>query len=294
VNKYLIVIGTAVLLLVVGLSGCTYVPTSTTQPVNINTFISIKEGELIRFYFLLEDKDGINTCSDGQVELEIFDEDDMSLYNQEFDVKTSEFVDYGFKLTGTDIGKAYEWRVTFSDIKKGNSTLGFGKAILTFTTPKNKSLHAEYNLVEIPIYTEEEIEDIEKEDYNDTAVSVNKKISKGNFEVTVTRAGFFNDTEWGLTNEYFRVDMEVKNIGSESDYFFPSGLAIIDSQNNQYDYTYGGTLDIFSTIHAGVTKKGYLLFECVPATETSVRFLLELGYDANFNLYFFEFNIKLK
>jgi hypothetical protein len=297
-KKQLIVIGMMLVLIAVGLSGCTDnqigVLTNAKPPANINTFASAKEGELIRFYFMLEDEDGVNTISEGYVKMEIFDDSNNPLYYQEFDVKESDFVDYGFKLTGTGIGKAYEWRVPINDIEESKSTYGFGRAVLTFVTPQYNTLSAEDTLVQIPTYSEEELEDMEEEDYENSCTLVNKKISKGNFEITVAKAGFFENSEWGVTNQYFRVDMGVKNVGSESDYFTPLGLAIIDSQNIQYEYTYGGTLDVFSTIHSGVTKKGYLLFENVPTTEKSVRLLFELGYDANFNSYLFEYNIKLK
>ena len=88
--------------------------------------------------------------------------------------------------------------------------------------------------------------------------------------------------------------MEVKNVGSRSTYFSPSGMAIIDDQRNQYERSFGGTLDTFSKIYPGVTKKGYVLFEEVPTSVTSVKLVFELGYDENFNPYLFEYNIDLK
>ncbi len=292
-KKQLILLGIIVLLLTVGLSGCTEVPVSGKSPANINQFMSVQEGELIRFYFLLEDKDGINTVSDGNVRIEIFDNINSSLYYQEFNVKASEFVDYAFKISGTGIGKAYEWRVPIEDIEKGISILGFGKAVLTFTTPDDKTLNAEDTLVPIHSYTEEELENMYEAEYENSSTAVNKKITKGNFEITVSKVGYFNNRLFGVTNQYFRVDMEVKNVGSESEYFLPSGIAIIDSQSIQYEYTYGGTLDILSTVYPDVTKTGYLLFEGVPNTETSLRLLFELGYDENFNPYLFEYDINL-
>jgi len=270
------------------------VTASTSSPANINIFASAKEGDVIRFYFLLEDANGENIPADGHVKVEIFDDLNNSLYYQEFDVKASEFVDYQFKLTGQYMGKAYEWRVPISKIKKGISLLGFGKASLTFVTPEGKELHAVDTTVPIPTYTEEELEQMAEEEYNQNAVIVNKKIRKGNFEVTVTKAGFFSPYEFGEKKQYLRIDMEVKNVGSESDYFSPSGMAIIDNQGNQYERTYGGTLDTFSKIYPGVTKKGYILFEGVPTSSTSVKLVFELGYDENFNPYLFEYNINLK
>ena len=45
-----------------------------------------------------------------------------------------------------------------SNIDKGISILGFGKAVLVFTTPKQEKLNAEDSLVQIPTYTENEIQ----------------------------------------------------------------------------------------------------------------------------------------
>jgi len=290
---------TALMVISVGiLSGCTEqnqsgVVTSSKPPANINIFASAEEGEMIRFYFILEDADGAKVVSDGHVKIEIFDDLDTSLYMDEFDVKSSEYIDYAFQLTGTTIGKAYEWRVPVEDIEKGTSLLEFGIGKLHFLTPEFKSLYAEDTLVPIPIYTEEELEAMEEDEYEQSALSVSQTISKGNFKVTVFKVGFYNKYEWGIQEYYFRVDMEVKNIGTESDYFMPSRVVILDVQNNQYEENYLGTLNTFSTVYPGVTINGYLLFEDVPETITTFRLVFELGYDESFNPYLFEYNINL-
>jgi len=291
------VLAIAILIVCVGfLCGCTDNQTglvvSTKPPANINIFSSANEGELIRFYFILEDVDGVNTVSNGHVQIEIFDDSDKSLYSNEFNVKSSEYVDYEYKLTGTPMGKAYEWRVSITDIEKGIS-LGFGKAVLTFITPTDNSLSAEDTLVQIPTYTEEELKEMQEEEYDNSAVSVNKKISKGSFEVLVTRVGFFVTYEWGEQKQYLRVDVEVKNIDTESEYFSASGIVILDDKNKQYEQSYLGTLDTFSTVYPGVSKTGYLLFEGVSTTIMSAKLVFELGYDSDFNPYLFEYNFNL-
>ena len=255
--------------------------------------MSVREGELIRFYFFLEDKDGVNTVSDGSVKLQIFDELNSSIYYRVFNVKASDFVDYQIKLTGAGIGKAYEWRVPIDDIEKGISLIGFGRGVLTFTTPQGKSLSAENVGIEIRSYTEEEIENMYEAEYENSSTTINKKITKGNFEITVVKVGFFNSYQLYVVNQYFRLDIEVKNIGDESDYFLPNSVVIIDSQSIQYENSYLGTLDLYSTIYPDVTKTGYLLFNDIPKTETSLRLLFELGYDEYFNPYLFEYNIDL-
>jgi len=263
-------------------------------PANITTFSSAKEGELNRFYFLLEGSDGRNVSSDGHVQLQIFDDSNNSLYLEEFDVKASEYVDYQFKLTGQSIGKAYEWRVPVSDIKKGISTIGWGRAVLTFTTLDGRKLTAEDKTIQIPVYTDDELKQMAEAEYAKGAITLSQKLSKGKFEITVTGAGFFSPYEWGERKEYFRVDMEVRNIGSEADYFSPSGMVILDNQGNQYEQSYGGSLDTFSQIYPNVTKKGYVLFESVPKTIGSAKLAFQLGYDAQYKPYLFEYDIPLR
>jgi len=264
------------------------------HPSNIKLFMSVDEGDFIRFYFMLETANGENIPADGHVKIVIFDDLNNSLYYDEFDVEASDFVDYGFVITGQYIGKAYEWRVSKTDIKKGISSMGLGRALLTFTTLAGKELHAEDTLVKIPTYTEEEIKQMAEEEYEKNAVLVDQKISKGNFEVSVIKAGFFSLYEWGKERRYFRVDMEVKNIGEESEYFSPSGMVIVDEEGNQYENTFGGTLDTFVKIYPTVVKKGYVLFEPPPETVSSVKLIFELGYDEDFKPYVFEFDINLE
>ena len=159
-------------------------------------------------------------------------------------------------------------------------------------SPDGKKLRAEDATIQIPTYTDEELEQMAEEEYGKTAIVVNKKISKGKFEVTVTKAGFFSPYEWGERKEYLRVDLEVKNVGSESDYFSPSGMAILDNQGSQYESTFGGTLDLFSQIYPGVTKKGYTLFGNVPKTLSTIKLVFELGYDKDYKPYLFKYDIQ--
>jgi len=401
----------------------TLIQTQKSPPVNITTFASANEGELHRFYFLLERSDGRNVTADGHVQLQIFDDLNSSLYLKEFDVKEAEYVDYQFRLTGQSMGKAYEWRVPVSYIKKGISAFGWGRTVLTFTTPDGKELHAENTTIQIPTYTDKELEQmaeeeyaksaksilliaeddifqvklvklgfftsylwgnaetslrvdivvmckeassfssydakltdsgggqyqasfeskleggeltegttrtgyiiyknvpnnvnistiiigdyvfdlksnrgytysqLAEEEYEESSVVINKRISKGIFEITVTRAGFFSPYEWGSRKQYFRVDMEVRNIGSAADYYSPSGMVIMDNQGNQYEKSYGGSLDTFSQIYPNITKKGYMLFEGIPKTIGSAILAFQLGHDAQYNDYLFEYSIPLK
>ena len=202
-NKNLIIFGIAVLFFFVGFSGCneSTVSVNNKPANNISIFQCTTEGENIRFYFILEDVNGQNTICNGDVEFQIIDDLETVLYSDDFNVWESEFLDYGYKLTGIPIGKAYEWRLPIEDIDKGFSVIGYGTAILSFTNTNGKEITAQTELVKIPTYTEEEIEDINEEEYENSSTSINTKISKGNFEITVTNVGFFNKYQWGVTNQ---------------------------------------------------------------------------------------------
>ena len=404
----------------------TRIPTATAlpiiySPINILEFGAPAEGELIRFYFILEDQDGRPIPGSGNVTITILDDIEDVLYHSEFDVAVSQFVDYEFRLTGQAIGKAYELRVPKTDIKKGVASL-WGTAVLTFLTTDGKHLTAENNTVDIPTYSEEELIELAEEDYRksaqplilqaedenflvnltkigfytpytffdtrglalradievlakkseyfwssdthvidsdgvqhevsynstfefgdlqqgaikrgyllfddvpdtgeivmitineyvfdlvgdraytykqraeenyeDSAAILNQTLTKGKFEVIVERAGFFTDYEKGGVTR-FRVDMKHKNVGAEPEYFFTS-MFLLDELGNQYESTYGGTLDTFGEVYPGVTKGGYVLFEDVPDTAGLLNLVFELGHDANYNPYQFKYQIDLK
>ncbi|MFH0978803.1 MAG: DUF4352 domain-containing protein [Candidatus Woesearchaeota archaeon] len=264
------------------------------SPSNIRLFGATSEGESIRFFFLLEDNQGTNTLGEGTVRLVVSDDMNESLYDQEFKVNPSEFVDYQFQMTGQPVGKAFEWRVRKSDIKKGVSFIGLGTAVLTFETLDGKTLKATPQPVEIPAYSDEELSQMAEDDYDKTAVTIGQKLTKSSFEINVTKAGFYSTIEMGQKEKYFRIDMEIKNVARSSQYFSPSKMALIDSQGNQYDISYRSTLKGFSTMYPDVVKKGFILFENVPADMTSAKLVFELGMDIHYQPNLLEYTMKLK
>lgn len=107
----------------------------------------------------------------------------------------------------------------------------------------------------------------------------------GEFSFTVTYAGF-DGTD-------YRVDFEVKNLGSESEYFQPGAIAILDEGMNQYDVVSSFSYPVSTmsnTILPGVTKEGYWEFDDVPATGGEGIFTFELGWS---NPDIFRFDVPL-
>lgn len=127
-------------------------------------------------------------------------------------------------------------------------------------------------------------------DWDTSKHLINKKQTRttkygDSFEFTVKYAGFDD-------NNYYRVDFEVKNVGSEEDYFQPKHITILDSNGNRHDISddYGVSSES-ETILSGVTKKGYWLFRDVPKNSGTGTFTFEIGYSDKKK---FSFSVPLK
>jgi len=263
-------------------------PSTACNAETIQTFSYAEEGDLIRFYFILQNSAGAKTICGGQANFSIVDDQENEVYSSNFSVNTNDFVDYMFQLTGQEMGKAYEWRIEKSDLKKGYSQWGTAK--IEFSTT-SKKLTSETPFMDIQPYAKEEIEKIDDEKFSKIATTIGQNISKGNFSVTVERAGFVSKSDYTGKKDYLRVDIKVKNNGSEKEYFSTSGMVII-AGNKQYESSWlGGTLT-FSDMYPGIEQEGYILFE-VPKTVTDMKLVFELGYDSFYDKYLYEYQISL-
>jgi hypothetical protein len=262
------------------------------DPANINTFAAADEGEIIRFYFVLEDSNGNNTPGDGKANLQIKDPTGKVVYGQDFNFEASKFVNYEFKLTGKGIGKAYEWRVNKSDIEKGVSEIG--TADITLTVASGKVLKSTADYLTIPKYSEEELLAVYENAYNKTAIVSGEVLKKGNFEVTLVKYGYYKHLKYDTTGDEvtdFRVDLKVINISSKKDTFNVFEAALI-SGSNQYKYSFNSKIDT-ADIFAGVIKEGYILFEDVPDTISgTIKIIPGTAYDSSYNTISYEFDVE--
>ena len=262
-------------------------------PKNIALFSGVIEGGLYRFYFMLEDAQGNKVPAKGRAEIKIFDDSDALLFQTNFDVETQDYMNYEFKLTGQDLGKAYEKRFSVSEVQKGTSILGIGRATLTFTTPEGTSGNSE-TIVQIPTYTQEELAEMSENSFNENVIEINEIQTKGNFKIEVDKVGFFEFYSFGEKKEVFRVNLIATNVGSSSEYLMLSGLVLLDNKGNQYETSlFGGTFDMMAQIYPRVTKQGYFVFENVPQNTETIDLVFELGYDSNFNPFVFRYNLDL-
>ena len=264
---------------------------SSSKAQYIGKFMAMGDENKIEARFSLMDDSKNYVSGDGTGQIRIVNSEEETVYTSTINVKKESFGTYTLLLTGEEF-LAYVWEIPITEIKKSVSSSG--TMYIKFKTKNAEFEELDTSIWGLPTYTEEELAQLNEEEFSKSAMSLNKKLAKGSFEVIVTRVGFFTPlVTWGDKKEYFRVDMEVKNVGSEKEYFSPSGLAILDNQGNQYETEYGGTLDTFSQIYPSVKKSGYVLFEKIPKTTQTIKLVFELGHDENYDYYTFEYNIPL-
>jgi len=261
---------------------------STPDPQNIDSFAGVKEGDMIRFYFTFNDRIG----HDGKVNVKVTDNSNKTLYVTEFYLRADQFVDYQFQLTGNAIGKAYEWKVPFNSIQKGTTSMG--KAHITFITSSGKTLTDDATFLEIPSYTQQELQQLYENQYLKSAKNVNYTLSIGSFKTTLVRYGYFTYKQYSYGDEVtdFRVDVSAKNVDSEQDSIYTYDAVMIVG-DKQYEVKYGGTFD-GSNIYPGVVKDGYLLFKDVPAGLTgNAKIVIGSTIVGYYKRPLFEFTVQL-
>ena len=257
----------------------------------IGNFMATADEKVVETRFSLLDDSNKYVTADGTGSVRIENSEGDKVYTSTINPKKEDFGTYTLMLTGEQF-EAYVWEIPLTEIKKSTSLSG--TIYLNFKTGDAEFEEMKTDIWGLPTYNEKELAELNEQSFSKNAIDVNKKLSKGNFEVTVQRVGLFNPmVTYGEPEEYFRMDMEVKNIGDEKEYFSPSGLAILDNQGNQFEREYGGTLDTFSEIYPGVKKNGYILFKNIPITAQTIKLVFELGHDANYDAYSYEYNIPL-
>lgn len=261
----------------------------------IGDFWANVEYDEIEFRFSLWTSDHDNEREflsvDGTGEIRIINSEGEQVYSGTVKISKSDFAWYSLVLTGAEIA-ACTWEMPISTIKKSRSESG--TVYLNFETKYGYWEEIETSIWGLPAYSQEELEQLAESEYEESAISVNQTVTKGNIQAEVLSLGLYTVSEWYAEDEeYLRVDMRFSNIGSETASLYLNHLAVLDNSGNQYESEYGGTLDQFSDIYPSVTKSGYLLFQKVPENIGSIRLVFELGHDDHYNPYEFQFNISL-
>jgi len=112
--------------------------------------------------------------------------------------------------------------------------------------------------------------------YLQSAITVEETITQGDFSITLLRVGHFTHLKydtWGDEVTEFRADLRVTNIAGQQEYIFTHYIVVVDDLANQYDYEYGGTLEL-GLILSGVTREGYVLFPSLNENASQITIII--------------------
>ena len=128
---------------------------------------------------------------------------------------------------------------------------------------------------------------------NDYTIHVNQQLTKGPFQILVTQVGLYTPDGYGNTIQYFRVDMQVKNIGNSTENFLTNPIAIVDDKGNQYEEIPLGSLFVGFDMFPKTVKNGTMLFQTIPDNIKNVKLVFHL-HDEDYNPLNFQYNFSLK
>ena len=239
------------------------------------------------FQFSLLDDSKNPVSSDGTLQIYVNDEKDSLLYQGELTVKQEDFQNI-FSFNTESRILTYSNYIPVSKIQKG---FGLGTFFLKFLLPDGVHyFETNETYVWIPNYTYEEIIQLNEEKFLDHSIPINMNLIKNPFEITVLRVGNF--TQYTLLEErdYFRVDVEFRNIYDDRINPLNFEIVLIDEDNNQYTGWPMGTL-FFSNIYPNAKKEGYVVFPRFSSEVTKATLIFSLWHE-NKSIYW-EFDITL-
>jgi hypothetical protein len=257
----------------------------------IAKFAASSDGAYYTAWFTLVDENGKQTTYDGKATMTITDSLGELRYTGTVPVEKNDFI--LFKPTEQSAPNiAYVWKVRMLDVSRG---LGTGTAVLTFAGSDGKSYSAKFGPVEIYQASGNELAQVYEYQYNKFATDIDKSIVKGNFKVTLVKAGQFTHLVNGTSGDevtHYRADIIIENVGNAVN-SWPSQYLIVDDKSNEYSEMSGGTLHAGGVIPGFAKTGGYVLFEDVDESASWANLILRGNNYSNDPKDVFEFHIDL-
>ena len=212
----------------------------------------------VRFGFFNEDREYVKTHGNGN--LKISNDVGEDVFSRDFDFNETNFNIYTNMFSNSEILSA-TFNLAKEDIKKTKEISGTG--YLSITLEDGTYFETlETSIYGLPTYSTEELSEMKEQEYSQEKTAINKEITSGNFKIQFLSSGFFTEESWLGTEEYYRVDMNVQNMGNEKDTLSMSDLVLITENGNQYETGYSGTFKTFyDSYYPGISKEGYILFK---------------------------------
>ena len=230
---------------------------------------------------------------DGTAILKIVNNNGKEVFKKTLNVNSNQFKTYIDNYTG-NAELLYLYYIPESMIATSDEPLG--TIYLNFKTKNGASFTIDNKISYLPEISKDELNKQFEKDYQKNGTTVNKTITQGDFKVTLNKVGNFKYADWN-TDEYFRLDMTVTNVGNEKEMFYLDGLAVLDNNSNQYTEKFNlidGSLESLEDIRSGVTINGFVLVEPLPENTKNITVVFELGHDQNYDDYTFEYDVRLR
>ncbi len=270
-------------------TGTFTLPTPTSKIDHIDYFLVSDKGTVVQVQFALMSSDLESVSADGTVYLAINDSSTAhSLYETTFTIYKSNFGYYQTAFGKTIL--AYQWSIPISSIQK---CISYATARLTFRITDGSSWSETQEYITLPKYTEDELKQMYENRYLQSAKVVGQTVTSTNFAITLVRMGSFTHLKYDTFGDevtQFRIDFKVASLSPEPEYLFESNIVIVDNLANQYNYEYGGTLDL-GEIYPGVIKQGYVLFPSLNENASTIKITVkEIAYPEDI---MYEFNVSV-
>lgn len=255
-------------------------PTAPNWISNFNAYSDKCNGQdCIMFYFSLLDSTQKEMAYPGTINIKIKDDKNKVLYQKDFKVSRSEF--WEAEIGITKVRKLiWSGQILVKDIKKTMSGSS-GSIEGTFETGGIEFEPLSAHLFSVPTVSERELIDQYEQEYQESAILINESQQRGNFTLTITKAGWFNarDSLYREDEIVLRYDLEVTNERTSEQYFFTSDIALIDNKKNQYDPIVSLHKNAFDSgeIFPGITRKGFIAFEGIKDDATSATIYADCG-----------------
>jgi len=272
-KKLKILIGIIGIIIILAILGST--PSSRVgNPVAIQEFTVVKtDDNNYKYLLVLIDNKQREIATSGLLTIVIEDKFGNILYNKSNRIDAEDFKTYRRVLTGAPIF-GYSEIILRDEIKKGFSSGGIVEVV--FKTDSGRTFSASKKVYSLPAMSDEELENYFESEYLKNSTKINNTIKKEGLELTVIRYGWYKKLKYDL-EEYFRIDVKVRNYGNEERGIYVGGAKIIDDKGKQYNARWNSKFES-GKIQPGAFIEGYLLFKDIPKDAKNFKLVWKDGY----------------
>ena len=235
-------------------------------------------GSQLNVRLALLDESGRSSPSDGSLNVTIIDDSGITLYNNEFQVKSGDFkAQPGYPFNGKD---AYSVSIPYNSINKSKGD--YADVVLEFTKNSTTLTKTTY------LYLPSELVEGSSSGSNDYGYSgdngypdytpspslktINASAASDGVEIRIAQGGMVDD----YYSPYYSMDVEFRNTGnSKKDIRIKDAALVVDGKQHSADFWYDSDKDV-GTVYPKASVEKTLDFYDVSSSDSATLYL-ELG-----------------